>query len=195
MKNNPAKEMVLALILCFATLAVVLTHFIFTSFDLNLLLWVILVIVFVGAFTTFYIMKFKEGVFYTFVGMFTINAIFHLITATYAFKTFDASHVLESTCSLFYLICSSTFFLSYLFFLSSTTLEIRRLYKVGVFGLYVSSGIVFVQFIITIFACNEGVYPWGDLFRPLAFAFMFAAHGVIADGEYAKNQFKFLRTA
>ena len=43
------------------------------------------------------------------------------------------------------------------------------------------------------FACNEGIYPWGDMFRVLAFSTMFFVHGVIGDGDYTKNQFKFLR--
>lgn len=193
MKNNSAREMILALVLCFLTLAIVLTHFIFINFHLKLLLWVILVFVFASAFVTFYIIKFQKGVFYTFVAMFTINAIFHLIMATYAFKTYDSSHVLESTCSLLYLICATTFFLSYLFFLSSTTLEVRKLYKLGVYGLYISSAIAFIQFIITIFACNEGIYPWEDVFRPIAFATMFFLHGIISLGDYIKNQFKFLQ--
>ena len=193
MKNTSAREIVFVLVLCFVTLAIVLTHFIFTNFDLKLILWVILVFVFVSAFVTFYIIKFQKGVFYTFVLMFTINAIFHLINATYAFKTYDSSHVLESTCSLLYLISASVFFLSYLFFLSSTTLEVRKIYKLGVYGLYLSSGIAFIQFVITIFACNEGIYPWEDVFRPIAFATIFFLHGVISLGDYTKNQFKFLR--
>lgn len=193
MKNKPAKEMVLAIILCLVTVIIVLTHFIFTMFDVKLILWIVLVVLFAGGFITFYVIKMKQGVFYTFAVMFTINAIFHLLTATYAFKTYDNSHVLESICSLIYLICSSVFFISYLFFLSSTTLEIYRLYKAGIYCLYASSGIMFIQFVVTIFACNEGIYPWGDMFRVLAFSTMFFVHGVIGDGDYTKNQFKFLR--
>ena len=193
MKKYPSKETLLTIVLCIVTVAIVTAHFIFTMFDVNLILWVVLVFLFSGAFITFYILKIQPGVFYTFAVMFTINAIFHLISATYLFKTFDSSHVLESTCSLLYLICASVFFLSYLAFLSSTTLELKKLYKMGIYGLYASSAIIFVQFIVMIFACNAGVYPWGDVFRPIAFSIMFFIHALIADGDYTKNQFKFLR--
>ena len=77
MKKYPSKETLLTIILCIVTVAIVTAHFIFTMFDVNLILWVVLVFLFSGAFITFYILKIQPGVFYTFAVMFTINAIFH----------------------------------------------------------------------------------------------------------------------
>ena len=193
MKNSQAKEMVLVFILTVLSVIVSIAHFIFMSFDLKEVFWIILNIVIAAIFIIFYSLRMQKGVFYTAVALFSFNAIYHLILAPREFVSFGEGDVLESISSLLYVISTGFLFLSYLGSLSSAVLERKRLFNFSIFGLFASAVFSFLQGIIMIFICNSGLKSWDACFPPLSQTLTFVTLAVIYLGDYIKESFKFLK--